>query len=268
MQKTYQEILNYMRDSGKRIKAKAGEITDIGVAKQWLTEEDIAIERGLKNIIASLGSDHVLYSEEENFNFTESKHLWIADPISNTRSFIKGLPHYAIVVSYVENGVIVFSAVYDPSTDDMYTAYKNKGTFLNNKQIFIKETKEKPRLILNISSVGWDTHPILPELFKLSDKYSVFRNTASFAINYGYLAAGRFDVCISLVKDVFPEYAGSLIIKEAGGDFKTITNGQNIKLTDRVFVSGLQKYVKELLPYLTEQLNPNDDVFKLTGGKL
>lgn len=268
MQEVYKQILNFMVKSGQRIKSRAGNIPDIGIAKQWLTEEDVAIERGFKEIISSLGNGHFLYAEEENDNFTRAEHLWVADPISNTRSFIYGLPHYAIVISYLNKGAPMFAAVYDPAMGEMYTAYKDKGAFLNDKQIHVRKSQGKPRLILNISYVGWDSNPIVPELFKLSDKFTAYRNNSSVAVNYGYVATGKFDNFISLVKDVFPEYAGSLLITEAGGVFQTLDMRDSLKTTDRVFVGGIEENVAELTKFLKIKINPKDEVFNLVHGKL
>jgi len=92
----YQKVIDFMLVSGKRLVMRAGKIADIGIIKKDLTEEDLAIERGLKEIITSFGSDHALFAEEENDVFQESKNVWAVDPISSTSSFIKGLPHYAL----------------------------------------------------------------------------------------------------------------------------------------------------------------------------
>jgi fructose-1,6-bisphosphatase/inositol monophosphatase family enzyme len=69
MEIDYKRITDFMLDSGKRILAKAGNIKDIGITKKDLTEEDLAIERGFKEIIQSFGPEHILFAEEENAIF-------------------------------------------------------------------------------------------------------------------------------------------------------------------------------------------------------
>src|SRR3989338_6115527 len=103
MEKIYTEIIAFMVSSCKRIATRAGKIKDIGIKKQWLTEEDIAIERGLKEIIQKHHPNHAFFAEEEHDSFPENENVWIADPISGTRTFIDGLPHYGIVVAYSKN---------------------------------------------------------------------------------------------------------------------------------------------------------------------
>lgn len=135
----YKVVTDYILDCGKKLQAKAGKIDDIGVTKQQLTEEDLAIERSLKNIIEREG--HVLYAEEENFDFKEHDNIWVVDPISSTSSFIKGLGHYAIVASHVHKSEVNFAVVYDPSINELFTARKGGGSFLNGKKLWFQTQK-------------------------------------------------------------------------------------------------------------------------------
>jgi myo-inositol-1(or 4)-monophosphatase len=134
----YEKITNYMIEAGKRIKEKAGQVEDIGIKKQWLTQEDIEIERGFVDLIKTFEGDHIVFAEEENSDFKEKDNVWIIDPISSTIAFIGGLPHYAIVCSHLHKGKVVFAAVYDPSIDEMFTAIKGQGAFLNGKSINVQ----------------------------------------------------------------------------------------------------------------------------------
>jgi myo-inositol-1(or 4)-monophosphatase len=69
--------------------------------------------------------------------FTNSENVWIIDPISNTLNFIHGLPHYSVVLSHVYKSELLFAVVYDPSTQEMFTAEKGKGAFLNDIKISV-----------------------------------------------------------------------------------------------------------------------------------
>ena len=76
MEKIYTEMIAFMVSSGKRIATKAGKIKDIGVKKQWLTEEDIAIERGMKEIIQKHHPNHAFFAEEEHDSFPENENVF------------------------------------------------------------------------------------------------------------------------------------------------------------------------------------------------
>jgi myo-inositol-1(or 4)-monophosphatase len=243
----YDKILAFMKISGDRLKEKCGKIADIGVTKAYLTEEDIAVERGFKEIIGSFGKDHFMYAEEENDNFLDHENIWIADPISGTKCFIKGEDHYSIVIAHMVKNKVIFSAVYDPSVNEFYKAYINKGAFLNDKLIRASDGVKK--VILRPSS-GWKDPKVIERAEIALSKYEIERNTYSMAVNYCSVASGRFDGVASFTKDSFPEFAGGFILREAGGKFTNIKGDSNIISSDRIFIGGNEKMYNELLPLI------------------
>ena len=231
--------------SGRRIKEKAGQIADIGVKKQYLTEEDLEIERGFTNLISTFQGNHAVFAEEENFDFQDDDNVWVIDPISATIAFIGGLPHYSIVCSHLHKGVVVFSAVYDPSVDEMYTAYKGKGAFLNGREIKVGN-RGKERVILNLS-YEWRDKQEAKDIWEKTYDLNVYRNSNSFAVNYCWVAAGRYDGVIALTKDSFPEFAGKLMIEEAGGIFTNQKQDKNLYHSDRIFIGGTKEEYDKLV---------------------
>ncbi|HYF05486.1 MAG TPA: inositol monophosphatase [Patescibacteria group bacterium] len=231
----YKKITDFMLEAGERLKTKAGSVTDIGVAKRYLTEEDLAIERGLKELVGEFGSDHVLYAEEENEVFLNSENLWVVDPISSTRSFIQGQPHYAIVVCYVKNHIPEFAAVYDPSVSELFTAEKGHGARLNGEPIFVSTGREK---VIFRYSTEWKEMEVLEKSRAVLKEFDLIENFHSLAVNYASVACGRADGVVTLTKDSFPEFAGSLIICEAGGNFTNLAGQEIFRPTDRVFIGG------------------------------
>ena len=253
MNKLYLDIITYALTAGKRLRAKQGHIKDIGITKKYLTEEDIRIERNFTKIIKGHNPKSEIYAEEEHLTLNKAKDLWVIDPISATSGFILGMPGYGIVATHLHNNQAVFAMVYDPSMDELFTAEKGKGAFLNGKRIRVnKTTTSIPRIILNITLELWEKetakqYPSPINIFKSLSHYNLYRNRGSFAVNYCHIACGRFDGAVSFCKDSFPEYAGSLILKEARGILTNIKGSPNIKPSDRIFIGGNKKIYKELL---------------------
>ncbi len=247
MKEIYNDITNYLVESGKRIKTKAGQIEDIGVTKKYLTHEDLAIENGLKDIIKNYNSNHQFFAEEENDVFKEADDIWISDPISGTRAFVNGLAHYGMAIAHVHKGKVQFSAVYDPSVDDLYTAYRGEGAFFNNTPLIIKETDEKPKVQFQLASTRKDEKAAVEIFTHLSSKFNLYRTYSSQAINYCHVAKGIYSGMVCFAKDSFADFASSLIIQEAGGVFTNIEGESNIKQSDRTFVAGDKNIHKELL---------------------
>ncbi|MBI5470204.1 inositol monophosphatase [Candidatus Kaiserbacteria bacterium] len=245
----YEKIRYFMRESGKRLLARTGNIADIGVMKANLTEEDLAIERGFKDILATFKGDHTLYAEEEHDEFKSAENVWIADPISGTENFIRGTPHYAIVIAHMVKEQPVFAAVYDPSVDECYTAYTGKGAFLNGIQI--APSSETSRVIFRPSS-KWGDKDAQTKIQAGLESYAVESNRYSMAVNYCWVACGRFDGMISLTKDSFPEFAGGFILREAGGRFTNLEGKSDIAPSDRIFISGNTTMYDKLLPIVRD----------------
>ncbi len=216
----YQKVIDKIVELGDLILPIAGNVADVGEKKSWLTEWDIKIETELTSLIKSFPGEHSIFAEEISDTYAEAENVWIIDPISNTFNFIYGLPHYAVVLSHLHNGEVIFAVVYDPSTKELFTAEKGKGAFLNGKQIKVSERTTELSIL-----VGPHLTPKSPyreETLKILAATSLLgtvRTFGSLGVHYAYVACGRIDAAISKNKDTFPEFAGKLLVEEAGGKF-------------------------------------------------
>ena len=245
------DLINYIIATGKQLVDKSGEIEDIGVKKQYCTEEDIRIEREIKEIISKMSGVNQFYAEEENDTFIDAESVWIADPISGTKLFIEGLNHYAIVVSHMIRGKVDFAVVYDPSADKLYIGNKGEGVLVNDKKI-IPFTTNKKRIIY-APSYAWKNLEKSEKLRKeLEKKYDLYPSQGSFAINYCLASEGTFDGVVSLTKDAFPEFAGCFIANESGMNATNINGNKDILPNDRVFICGNKDNYDELFKITKE----------------
>ncbi len=237
MKKCYDELISYIVSAGKRLARSQKR----GVTKKYSNQEDIRIEKEIKDIIHSHYPTHTFFSEEKYDSFPDDDHVWVADPISGTGTFIKGLPHYGIVLAYVKKGIVRFGVVYDPSVDELFVAYKGKGAFLNGKNISISS---KANVVFNLSS-GWNDENYSQKIQQELKSFNSFRNKHSHAVNVCHVACGRVGGIIALGKDTFPYYASSLILREAGGKFTNKKGHAKFEHSDRVFIGGnLKQYQK------------------------
>lgn len=236
----YKKIVQLARDKGEKLTKYSGRIKDIGKAKKFLTKLDLEIERQFAQLIKSFPGHHELFAEEENNDYKISDNLWIVDPISNTFNFIRGIPHYAIAVSHLIKGRVVFALIYDPSVKELFIALKGKGATLNNKKIKVSNRSSEILLLYEFSSALFNLDKGLNLMKNLSALGKVKKSFGSMAVHYGYVACGRVEGAITVNRDIFPEFAGKLLVEEAGGktsDFK----GQGITINTRgvVFSNGL-----------------------------
>lgn len=251
----YDQVTQFVKNAGERLREKAGNIPDIGVRKAYLTEEDLRIEREFSELIKTFGADHTLYAEEEHDFFETSDNVWVMDPISGTSVFIRGLPHYGIVVAHIQKGETKFALVYDPSMRDVYSAEKGAGAFLNSKRQFVAQTNtQRPRILLHVASSAWDQAEMNIRLIKALRECTVTILPFSSSLEYVYIASGKFDGSIAFTKDTFVDFAGSLLVREAGGVCTNREGSSDIKPTDRVFVASHPSIHSRLLEITQREL--------------
>lgn len=257
-QKDYRIFISLVKSLGNQLPKFAGKIrpqstkdtifneTDI------VTKMDVEIEDKITKFVEKLDGKHTVYAEELHSTFHEQENVWVIDPISNTKGFIYGCPHYSITVAHLINGKPVFSLIYDPSVKEMFTAYLGKGSFLNGVKISVNKTlKPQYSFMASLIRPPLDT---LEKYYKLHNQLreiSSIRNLGSVGVHYCYVACGRADIAITTNKDCFPEFAGKLILEEAGGRM-TDFYGNEISIIPKGIIatnsrlhSSVQKMVEE-----------------------
>lgn len=214
----YSKIIEEVIKCGDELIPQAGQIKDIGTKKAWVTEQDIDIEKRLSAIIHTF-PNHRVFGEEISDVYEEAEDLWMIDPISHTFNYLHGLPHYAVVVSHLHKGEVIFCVVYDPSMKELFTAEKGKGAFLNGKRIQVTQDSADHFTLYDVYNLPlFSQEYTLKLLGKLLDK-GIVKSIGSYALNYAYVACGRAHAAVIRCKDTFPEFAGKLLVEEVGGKF-------------------------------------------------
>ncbi len=148
-----------------------------------------------------------------------AEHVFVIDPIDGTMNFVKGFQHSCTSIGYLHNGVLTAAAIYQPYTDEMFSAIRGEGAWLNGKPIHTPETP----LSENVTCFG--TSPYYPEktddTFRLAriayDASLDLRRTGSAALDLAYVAAGRAGLFFEMKLSFWDYAAGILLVEEAGG---------------------------------------------------
>ena len=251
----YEKIVTLMKTLGDTLPARSGKVEDIGIKKAWLTEDDTRIEREFQKLVKGFGPGHTLYAEEINDEYIDAENIWVLDPISSTFSYIHGLPFYTIVIAHLVCGEVVFGAVYDPSRRELFTAEKGEGAYLNESRIYVSEESSDPCLIFN-PSTGHGRFPkeinlkLMNEFLAMGKMIGQVKNFGSYGLHYAYIASGRAEAAISLMKDT-SEFAGKILVEEAGGVFTPLDGGEFGHKTSAVLACN-----KNIFPELFKRLAP------------
>lgn len=214
-----QKLIDYVYRAGDRLRQKAGQITDLRAGKLWVTEEDVAIERELSALVKDINPRATIFAEEEHDMFEQGDDVWIIDPISHTFNFIHGLPHYAVSIARMVKDEVVFALVYDVSMDEIFMAKKGQGTTLNGRAVQVQKNLESAAILYDPKSGGEHTLESNMRLFTELTELGWVKSFGSLALHYAYVSCGRAQAAVSTTKDAFPEFAGSLLVQEAGGVF-------------------------------------------------
>jgi myo-inositol-1(or 4)-monophosphatase len=159
---------------------------------------------------------------------TDPDHRFIIDPIDGTTNFMHAVPLFAISVALERKGEIVAGVTYNPVSDELFTAEKGQGAFLNNKRLRVANRKDIHEALVccGIPHRGRSDHVLArAEIAALQGKVIGIRRLGSATLELAYVAAGRFDALWERNLSAWDMAAGILMIREAGG-FITDCDGE------------------------------------------
>jgi myo-inositol-1(or 4)-monophosphatase len=185
------------------------------------TEADIAAQEVLGKVLPKIcpgplvGEEMSEQAQAEHW-LAGNEGLWCVDPIDGTTNFVNGLPYFAVSVALMREGRSVLGVVYDPVADEVFSAERGKGAWLNGERLPIR--KQAKTLRRAMASV--DLKRIPPRLalrMAGSPPYASQRNFGACTLEWCYTAAGRFDLYLHGGQKLWDYAAGCLILEEAGG---------------------------------------------------
>lgn len=150
---------------------------------------------------------------------------WIVDPLDGTTNFLHGLPHWAVSIALEHKGEIVAAVVFDPAKDELYTAERGDGAFVNDQRLRVSGRRDMNSAIFatGVPFGGRGTLPAtLKDLARLMPVCAGVRRWGAAALDLAYVAAGRYDGYWERGIQPYDVAAGWLLVKEAGGFVETI----------------------------------------------
>ncbi len=208
-----------------------------------VTEVDHASEKFLLGEINRLFPGHSFLAEESGASGATSEHLWIIDPLDGTVNYAHGVPFFCVSIAYSYQGQVILGAVFDPMRDEMFSAERGKGAWVNARALKVTNVEElqKSLMVTGFPYDAWHSIPNNFDLFtRLGKMTQGVRRLGSAAIDLCYIAAGRLDGYWELSLKAWDVAAGGLIAEEAGA---LVTN-----------ISGETDYIK--LPISIVAANP------------
>ncbi|WP_055046193.1 inositol monophosphatase family protein [Devosia sp. A16] len=152
---------------------------------------------------------------------TDGQHRWIVDPLDGTTNFLHGIPMFACAIALERNNEIVASVIYNPAMEELFTAEKGGGAWLNDrKRLRVANRKHLADAVVvtGINSRGRALDLLqLKQLTQVVPAVSGIRRTGSASTDLAWLAAGRFDGYWEAGLAPWDVAPGLLMVREAGG---------------------------------------------------
>jgi len=184
----------------------------------FVSQIDLEAEKKIADVIETQWPEDGIMSEEDiNFGLDRER-FWIIDPLDGTMNFLREVPYFSLSLALFARGEVVVGVVYDPFQKELFSAGKNKGAFLNSREIKIGEVDNLQESCITTEYVGYlDSSKKTKILQRLGENFANIRMPGSQALGLAYTAMGRFDLSYLPRSNAWDMAAGSLIIKEAGG---------------------------------------------------
>jgi myo-inositol-1(or 4)-monophosphatase len=187
---------------------------------------------------------------------TDGQHRWIIDPLDGTTNFLHGIPMFAVAIALERAGEIVASVIYNPVMDELFTAEKGGGAWLNDRRrlrVAGRKHLADSVICLGIKISGTDNDTLtLRQLGQVAPAVAGIRRTGSASTDLAWLAAGRFDGFFEAKLSPWDIAPGWLILRESGGvmsDFSgtpgSIWNGEVVAGNETVHAE-LLKVIKSV----------------------
>ena len=228
-------MIKAARKAGRSLVKDFREVENLQVsvkgAGDFVTRADRESERVSKDELRTARPNYGWLGEETGTEAGEDPtRRWIVDPLDGTTNFLHGLPHWAISIALEHKGEIVAAVVFDAAKDEMFTAERGDGAFLNDRRIRVSARRQMTESIFatGVPFGGRGTLPAtIRDLGRLMPLTAGVRRWGSASLDLAYVAAGRYDGYWERGTHAWDVAAGTLLVKEAGGFVESIHPDQN-----------------------------------------
>ncbi len=186
-----------------------------------VSDADINAERAVANVIRDAFPDHHILGEEEESASVDAEHLWIVDPLDGTTNFAHGIPHFATSIAYYYQGKATAGVVYNPVTEDWYTAEAGAGAFHNGRPMSVTDHTSLSEAVVGTGfyydrdTMMENTLSAIAALFR--QNIHGIRRFGAASLDFAAVASGQFSAYFEYQLFAWDFAAGRLLVEEAGG---------------------------------------------------
>lgn len=243
--------------AGKSLSRDFGEVQNLQVSVKgpgdFVSQADMKAEKIVHDELMKARPTYDFLGEEGGEEKgSDGAHRWIVDPLDGTTNFLHGIPQFAVSIALERNGEVVAGVVFNPATDELFTAERGSGAFLNDRRIRVAARRQITDCVVScgVPHLGRGNHgKFLVELRHVMGEVAGVRRFGAASLDLAYVAAGRLDGFWETGLAPWDMAASLVIIREAGGFVSDMNGGQDIFGTGSVVAGNeyIHKALKEVV---------------------
>lgn len=243
--------------AGRRLSRDFGELENLQVSRKgpgdFVSNADLQAERTIRDeLIKARPNFGFLMEESGEQEGVDKSHRWIIDPLDGTTNFLHGIPMFAISIALEHEGRIVAGVIYNPATDDLFTAERGRGAFHNDRRMRVAARDDFHDCVVatGVPHLGRGKHKdYLAQLETVMADVSGIRRMGAASLDLAYVAAGRFDAYWEEWLSPWDIAAGILMVREAGGFVSDSNGGEKMLETGSVIAANetIRRYMQNAI---------------------
>jgi myo-inositol-1(or 4)-monophosphatase len=246
------------RAAGAIINRAALDVESVRVSQKqvndFVTEVDQAAEVAIIETLLAAYPGHGIWAEESGrtHGAQDSDYVWIIDPLDGTTNFIHGLPVYCVSIALAVKGKVEQAVIYDPTRNDLFTATRGRGAFLNDRRLRVSKRVRLQECLISTGfpfRQGDDFNTYLRMMGDVMQRTAGLRRPGAAALDLAYVAAGFTDGFFETGLQPWDVAAGSLLVTEAGGLMGNFT-GEADFLEQKECLAGTPRIYGQLVALL------------------
>jgi myo-inositol-1(or 4)-monophosphatase len=232
------------RAAGDIIVRNMDHISDIAISEKGLNDYVTEVDRRAENIIIdtirNTFPDHGILAEERG-QLGKGEYQWVIDPLDGTTNYLHGFPQFAVSIALKNKNVLEQAIIYNPISQELFTASKGNGAHLNSRRIRVSNRKSLKGALLGTGLPFGDSDNV--ESF-IRTYRAIYSNTAGIrragaaSLDLAYVASGRLDGFWEYGLKEWDIAAGVLLIQEAGGIVSSIGDSDNVLETGNILCAN------------------------------
>ncbi len=239
-------MIKAARKAARGLARDFGEVENLQVHSKavgdFVSRADLKAEATIREELTEARPNYGWMGEESTeVKGTDPTRRWIVDPLDGTTNFLHGMPHWAVSIALEHKNEIVAAVIFDPVKDEMFTAEKGAGAWMNDTRLRVSDRHDMSACTF-ATGVPFGPSPNLPEnlqqIARIAPTCAGIRRWGAAALDMAYVAAGRYDGYWERGIHAWDVAAGILLVREAGGFISAIDKDASVFDTKSVIASN------------------------------